>query len=148
MSVGPLDLDAGEEIELVYALVFARPGSNGLMSSVLRLQERVDSVQAIYSDLPEACNGAGSQVGMEERTDRGPVLFPVPAEDRLTLRLEVPGPVEFVVYDMLGVEFLRGRDTRDLVEIDLSELDQGLYLFHVAQGEVSHVVPFVKVTTR
>ncbi len=148
MSAGPVELDAGEEIELVYAFVFARPGSNGLMSSVLRLQERVDSVQAFYNDLPEACNGAGSQVGLEEHTDRGPIVFPVPAEDRLTLRLEVPGPVELVVYDMLGVECSRGRDTGDLIQIDLSELGQGSYLLHVAQGEVSHVVPFMKITTR
>jgi hypothetical protein len=71
-------------------------------------------------------------------------MWPIPA--RSVLRVEVPGHAAgvFEVFDMHGSVVLRGNSYRPIIDLDLSGLANGAFVFRWANDEVIRVARFVK----
>lgn len=139
MSSGPMTLEPGEHMDLLYAYVYARAGSGGATASVTALQARVDSIRAFAQTLPiwdvmetDGFNGQCIDyafLGINERSTEGSLrLYPVPTS--ASVQLDAPKELigaTLTLRDATGRVILQQRVLPDRNDIDVSRLAPGLY---------------------
>lgn len=143
-SSSTFQLDPGEVIDLVYAFIYARAGSGGPFASVAALQERTDSVRALFTGMNDGCNGAGSQVGMVDGMKEDIRVYPTPAQDQLHVQSAYLLGAVLTVMDTFGRVLIQQRSSGSLSSLDLTSLAPGEYLLRIVKGEERHVVPIMK----
>lgn len=139
MSSGPITLEPGEHVDLLFAYVYARAGSGGAFASVAALQARVDSVRAFAQtlpiwDVPENQPYAGmcvdhATIGIGEASaTRALTFYPSPADDiaHFAAPLALVGGV-LTLRDATGRIVQQQRIQADRNTIDLSGLAIGVY---------------------
>lgn len=138
MGSGPITLDPGEHVDLLFAYVYARAAGGGAFASVGALQARVDSVRAFAQslpiwDVPENQPYAGmcpsGVSGVPEAGSTGVLaLFPTPSSDlvRFTAPRSLVGGV-LTVRDGLGRVVMQQRVAADGNTLDVGGLANGVY---------------------
>ncbi len=140
VSTAPFTLMPSQQVDLVFAYVYARASSGGPQASVAALLDRVDSVRAFADSLPiwiyesafpGACDGiVEPQVGLLERVPTARLsLFPVPAHDQVQLHAKPSFNGELLmVRDATGRVVATHRLTSGLNTIDIATLASGVYV--------------------
>lgn len=138
MSAGPVTLEPGEHIDLLYAYVYARAASGGAFASVAALQARVDSVRAFASTLPIWNNfetewsgqcADYASLGLDDPSSAGELmLFPSPASTQVSF-IAPPALIggELRVRDALGRLVIAQRILPERNSIDIAALAKGVY---------------------
>ncbi|MCP4310801.1 MAG: T9SS type A sorting domain-containing protein [Bacteroidetes bacterium] len=84
-------------------------------------------------------------VGIEENTGAILNVYPIPADNHLIFELNLSEDGVISVYDLTGKQWIEKRISvrDDQVELDVSELGQGLYMYKVQTGDQVSVKSFV-----
>ncbi|MEO8589538.1 MAG: T9SS type A sorting domain-containing protein [Flavobacteriales bacterium] len=141
MSMGAFTLEAGQEMNLLFAYLYARASTGGALASVATLQERVDSVRAFalgflnWDDFNDISGLVGDCADYEFLgIHDGPVLspltlFPTPASDvvQFTAPRELVGGL-LSVRDATGRMVLQHRVVPETNIIRLEALSSGVYI--------------------
>jgi hypothetical protein len=61
-------------------------------------------------------------------------LFPNPARNLLTIETELQTGFDWIIYDIRGIELMKGLSTNSSYTADLSELSIGMYILKVVDG--------------
>jgi len=80
-------------------------------------------------------------LGVEEDTYLKGRIYPNPTSERLFINSTMAGDLRFSVYDLLGKKLIQGVMTTNR-SIDVSELNQGMYLLKIE--DISGVYKFIK----
>ncbi len=141
MSAGPYNLNAGESIELDFALVFARDYSGGPsahLNSVSLLKERIAEVQEFYEE----------SLGEEELEfpQKEVEIYPNPFADIITIKTYSNSQnLTYSVFDILGEELVSGTiQNKHQTQINLGKLNSGIYFIHISDGENSVTRKIIK----
>ena len=154
-SMGPITLEPGQHIDLLFAYVYARAASGGPLASVAALQARVDSVRAFANGLPlwntpvevfqGGCEGI-STTGVEEAQFIAELsLFPVPASE--TVRFQAPSTLvgaTLLLHDATGRTVHSQRVTTGLNAIDIAPLANGFYTCTVTATKARYTGRLIK----
>lgn len=154
-SMGPITLEPGEHIDLLFAYVYARAAAGGPAASVYALQQRVDSVRAFAQDLPlwgnaedvfqTACAGT-TITGLGARPQLQQLdLFPVPATE--LARFQAPSAFvggRIVVRDVQGRTVAAQRVVAGLNTVPLDGLARGVYACEITTPRARAVGRLVK----
>jgi hypothetical protein len=140
MSSGPITLEPGQHVDLLYAYVYARAATGGAIASVAALQARVDSVRAFTQTLPiwnvpeeDGFNGQCVDyltISVEEGMGLGQLMLaPSPAteEVRFTAPRQLVGGL-LTLRDATGRTIVQQRILPERNTIDVSALARGVYL--------------------
>jgi len=80
---------------------------------------------------------AGQSVGVEEQMIKGFNLYPNPATDRVTIRMEESSQYNVRVFDMTGKSLMNSKFDGQEYLMDISELKSGMYMLQISDGELS-----------
>lgn len=140
MSTGPITLEPGEHVDLLFAYVYARAASGGAIASVAALQARVDSIRAFAQTLPvwdvpenqpyAGMCAASAPNGVLEHGQRGTLMIhPSPASEEayFIAPMHLAGGM-LTLRDATGRTVLQQRIMPDRNSIDVSGLAKGVYL--------------------
>lgn len=140
MSTGPITLEPGEHVDLLFAYVYARAASGGAIASVAELQARVDSIRAFAQTLPvwevpenqpyAGMCAASAPYGVLEHGQRGTLMIhPSPASDEAYFfaPMHLAGGM-LTLRDATGRTVLQQRIMPDRNSIDVNGLAKGVYL--------------------
>ncbi len=142
--IGPILLQAGDDLCIDLAYVYARGASN--LNSVTLLKNRVDAVRAFYQNETNSCEGMFSSVNVEPKLLEASA-YPVPFDASLNLRFAASAEsTSYQLTDLQGRVMASGRLAAGETEYQLetSALNAGLYLLRLQQGRVSKVLKVVK----
>lgn len=156
MSAGPITLEPGQHMDLLYAYVYARATSGGAIASVGALQARVDSIRAFAQSLPiwnvsEESGFAGqcadyATIGLQEQMgSRMLSLSPSPAS--MVVNFVAPRELvggQFTMRDATGRVLYQQRVLPDRNTIDVSALAKGVYLCEAVARNVRYTGRIVK----
>jgi hypothetical protein len=141
---GPFTLHPGQEVELYYALTYARAGAGGPFASVASLQQRTDSVRAYFQALSPACSAQGSQVGIPELLPLNILVHPNPCTTEIAIAMNRPGQALVSIVDGTGRLVIGQRSLPANCTLDVSQLAAGLFMLIVEIDDVRRRMPFVK----
>ena len=145
-SVGPFTLQAGATQEIDFAYVYARATTGGNLASVTAMQNRIDSVKQKFTAGITPC-GCGSPNGINNLALNNTFSFyPNPASSELTVNYNgVAKSYSIKVYNALG-QLVKSVETitTDKSTVNISDLNTGVYLLNVFDGENSTTKRFVK----
>lgn len=162
----PLILDPGEEESLEICF---HPDSTGLFNDTLVIEDICSSVnilltgtaESIFSDSENKC-GSKLQFIIDKTNSNNFILFkpfPNPALDQVNINFVKPkvlydNEFEIRISDVFGktYEFIGNISiiennleyTVGLIEMDISKLVSGLYIFNISTGSESHTVRILK----
>lgn len=153
-SMGPITVEPGQHISLLFAYVFARATDGGPAASVYNLQQRVDSVRAFAQGLPiwnvfegsalfGGCSGSANAV--REIAVKELALFPVPATERVQFNATA-GLIggELLLRDAQGRVVLGQRVSAGLNSLPLDGLAKGVYVCEVTTARTRAVGRLIK----
>ncbi len=131
-STGPFALQAGEEICVDMAIVFARADTGNNLNSVLKLKERIQEVHAFYDSTSHSCERSSTTAISDIEAENQPfLLYPNPANRQLFLVLEEQAE-SISFYDLNGnlifSEKIQGVNARNW---DISEWPPAMYLAQI-----------------
>jgi hypothetical protein len=76
-------------------------------------------------------------VGLQEKKNEAPELYPNPAHDKLTIHLDGRNPnAEFSISTILGKEILKTRLNQTDNSISLLQITPGVYIYQVTSGQL------------
>ena len=91
----------------------------------------------------KVANGSSTTIARDdEKTDLTFSLYPNPVEDVLNIAMINNGKTTYRIYSMIGQEVKSGRLNK--TEISVSNLESGMYIFEVYDGEKTITKKFVK----
>ncbi len=126
---GPHQYNAGDTLNLDFALVFARDYEGDHISSVALLKERIQQVRDFYQQA----------LSVEEIKLETPVVraFPNPFVDQIFIRTSLEGEtINWTVVDVLGKVVAMGKTANQpQLQINLQHLDKGLYFLVLNDGK-------------
>jgi len=147
-STGPVTVNPGDTISVLYAQLIARGTDN--INSITKLRETADYIQQIYDE------NFQSVVSIKNISNEIPAKYelyqnyPNPFNPVTHLEFEIsnPGFVSLKVYDMLGKEIktlVNENKTagRYAVEFDGSNLPSGIYYYKMVAGKFSNTKDMV-----
>jgi hypothetical protein len=132
LSAGPYNLNAGESIEIEFALVFAR-AYTGLnlpnLNSVELLKERITEVQVFYNESLGEEEFQLPQMEVE--------IYPNPFDNFITIKSNIDSQnLSYSIFDILGEKVGLGKiQNNNQSQINLKKLDKGIYFIRVVDGE-------------
>jgi hypothetical protein len=140
-SMGPFNLAAGQEQDIVVAYVYARAISGGPAASVEALRLRTDSIRAFAETIPgllspgSPCDDLPTGIAGFSARGQKLQLYPNPATDQLMVSVPGTHPQGQVqVIDAHGALVL-SRSIKDAsTTLDVGMLAPGLYLVRVQDG--------------
>ncbi len=132
MSTGPYNFNAGESIELEFALVFARDYSGGdfaHLNSVELLKERISQVIDYYNNSFGVEEFPVPQMEFE--------IYPNPSNNFIII--ETTGNqqnLKYSIYNILGETLMSGiiKNTNQ-AQINLEKLNNGIYFIRISDGK-------------
>ena len=131
LSAGPYNLNAGESIELEFALVFAR-AYTGLnlpnLNSVELLKERIAEIHSFYNESLGEDEIQLPKIEVE--------IYPNPFSDFITIKSEINSQNHsYSVFNILGEEVVSGTvQNNNQSQINLKKLNKGIYFIRVSDG--------------
>jgi hypothetical protein len=147
IGTGPITLLPGQNVDLLFAYVYARADSGGAFASVASLQARVDSVHAFARTLPlwdlppsQAFGTCADylQLGVNSpSTVRRLALFPNPSSEQV--HFHAPRELEggrLTVMDATGRIAIVQQVGPGLNAIDVSQLPSGIYGYQATSGTI------------
>ena len=91
----------------------------------------------------KVANGSSTTIARDdEKSDLAFSLYPNPVEDVLNIAMINNGKTTYRIYSMIGQEVKSGRLNK--TEISVSNLESGMYIFEVYDGEKTITKKFVK----
>jgi hypothetical protein len=147
-SAGPFTFESGDTIELEVAYTFGRDyvdSLNNPWSSVVVMQERIDSIRSYYSNDLGPCGNFS--LGTERNTKSGTSMsvFPNPAQDMLYIKFSKQiNNAEYAIYDLLGKTIVNG-DVPVSGKMDISDMPKGIYILHVEDKKNTYHHKFIKM---
>jgi hypothetical protein len=138
ISSGPHQFNAGDTLNLDFALVFARDYEGDHISSVALLKERIGQVRDFYQEA----------LSVEETHQENPALkvFPNPFSGELVVETaSFSSTIDWSVVDMLGKTVSSGKvQNQPHLQLDLQYLRNGIYFLHLNDGEQVGTVNIIK----
>ena len=145
-AYGPFIFQPGDVREIDFAYVFGRATSGGNLASVTVMQERVDSVRQKFKNGITGC-GCTSLAGINNLSnDNSFSIYPNPSSDNITINFTSASKnISVKIYDATGklvknMENLKAGES----SITISELENGLYLINLQDGNNSVTKRFIK----
>ncbi len=132
VSAGPYALNAGEKVELEFALVVARAYS-GLnlpnLNSVELLKERIAEAKSFYEESLGEEELKFPQMEVE--------IYPNPFDDFITIKSGFNSKnLTYTVFDILGEMLISGTiQNKHQTQINLGKLNSGIYFIRISDGE-------------
>lgn len=136
-SIGPFTFKAGSCHKLDVAFVVGR-SFNNQVSAMDVLNQRVDTLRALFAKDSENF-GRYMATGVDELTQQ-PLSFsvwPNPAHDVVSIRLEANGPATVELIDLYGRTHLKQPLTNPLTSLQIGTLNAGFYLIKLTQGKTT-----------
>lgn len=146
-AFGPFTFQPGTIQEIDFAYVYGRATSGGNLASVAVMQDRIDSVRQKFNNGITGC-GCASLTGINNISQNENLLsiYPNPASENITINFSSTSKnISIKIFDATGrlvknMENVKsGKNT-----INVSELENGLYLINVNDGRSSVTKRFVK----
>lgn len=107
--------------------------TDGDISVCMNFQIFPDGVNGEMTEYDNYCEEAFVPLSVEETAVQPATLFPNPAEDEVTLRLDpTAGPAQVVVRNLTGQQVWQGTATQSQTELPVATLPDGLYLIEVS----------------
>ena len=145
-SYGPFTFQPGAVHEVDFAYVFGRATSGGNLASVVVMQDRIDSVRQKFNNGITEC-GCASLTGINNYENENSLsIYPNPASENITINFSSTSKnISIKIFDATGrlvknMENLKSGENT----INVSELENGLYLINVNDGRSSVTKRFVK----
>ena len=145
-AYGPFTFQPGAVEDITFAYVFGRATSGGNLASVTVMQERIDSVRQKFTNGIVGC-GCISMTGITDLSnDNSLSIYPNPANDNITINFTSTSKnVSVKIYDATGrlvknIANVKAGET----SISISELESGLYLLNLQDGNNSTTKRFIK----
>ena len=137
-STGPFTLLAGESVEMELAFVFGRDytGTDNL-SSIVVMQERVDSIRSYHANSFATTPCGGSIIGTKEivKETNDLSIYPNPFANQFLVSFKPSDKTTVEVYNLLGGRVLTQHITTHLTLLDLSNQPNGVYFVRVIDGK-------------
>lgn len=144
-SVGPFTLQPGAVNEIDFAYVYARAASGGNLASVTAMQNRIDSIKQKFDAgiIPCTCS---IQTGINTLSINNIFSFyPNPATSELTIKYHgLSKEYTIKIYDTTGKLVKQHSSSTDRSTFSVSELNNGLYLLNIYDGENAVTKRFLK----
>jgi hypothetical protein len=134
------EYDKNESTDLFYSLLATEDG--GFLQSGQAVNEETNSQDAWLLKVDSVgCTFPNCIVGMDEEEKTVMVdIWPNPTSEVLNLELQQQGMAEIMLYDMAGKLLVQKQTTQQREALDVSALDNGLYLLTVLQGDMKTTV--------
>ncbi len=136
-STGPFTFNSGEVIEMELAFVFGRDynGTDNL-SSLVVMQERVDSIRSYHANDFATTPCGGSIIGIKNEAIPSNLLsiYPNPFTNQFLVSYQPTNKTTVEVYSLLGQKVVSQQITQHLTLLDLSNQPNGVYFVRVTDG--------------
>lgn len=146
-STGPFTLLAGEIAQMELAFVFGRD-YNGTdnWSSLMVMQERVDSIRSYHANGFATTPCGGSIIGIKTEAVLSSVLtiFPNPFSNNFTINYEPISKTRVEVFSLMGIKIANQSIVQKQTILDLSNQPNGVYFVKVTDGSKILVKKVVK----
>jgi hypothetical protein len=129
------------------AFVFGRDYvDSSAWSSVLVMQQRIDSIRKYFVNDTTPCGGSFSSIAVLPQINPQIKIYPNPADNFINVELTaITGDATYVMYDIVGRKIgagvLKNSGTNNL---NISNLPKGLYFLNVSDGKNKMSKKFVK----
>jgi hypothetical protein len=134
LASGPFTFSAQEELHVTYAFLFARDLTrSGVAASVDSLKSNADIIRDFYFN-KNALFNCFNPLGIKKRNLQELTVFPVPANDYLTLK-DITGKSHYSFFSINGNLLKEGSFYTKEATIDLSSFDNGIYFLQVQNSE-------------
>jgi hypothetical protein len=139
ISHGPIQFNAGDTLNLDFALVFARDYEGDHLTSVALLKDRIQQVKDFYQEA----------LGVEEIHQDSPALkvYPNPFSDELFVETaSFSNTINWSIINMLGNTVSDGKaHNQPLLQLDVKNLRTGIYFLRISDGKQVGTSKIVKM---
>lgn len=141
-AVGYFTLAPGGITELVMAAVWARTDSGQNRGSVAKLLKSSDTLHTIFRN-----NFSSYSVGFNQSHTKSIKVYPNPFAEKL--HVDIPNKTNEIIllklYDLRGRKVLEKEyDPISTIKINTSDLEKGVYVLEVIQGNQKHTKKIIK----
>ncbi len=147
-SMGPFSMAPGGIYTFHMAYVFGRDYTGGgPQASINVMNERVDSIRSYFTNGMTPCGASLLLSNKEEKMETTSInVFPNPANTSITISLpSLEKNAGFEMYDITGKLCLKGRLVKEQNQIDISKLEEGLYLLKINNGITNYSKKVIKL---
>ncbi len=146
-SSGPFTFEPGAMEELDMAYVFGRNFiDTNAWAGVQVMQQRIDSIRKYFINDSTPCGGSFSALATVPKINKQLTIYPNPAEDFITVETSgIEGSLQYEIFDLIGKQVSKGvlKNSKQNV-INISNLQEGLYLLNVWDGRERYCRKFIK----
>ncbi len=146
-SSGPFTFEPSAIDELDLAYVFGRDYVNsGSNAGVTIMDQRIDSIRKYFINDTTPCGGSFSALATVPKINKQLTIYPNPAEDFITIETTgIEGTLQYEIFDLIGKQVSKGvlKNSKENV-INISNLQEGLYLLNVWDGRERYCRKFIK----
>lgn len=135
-TCGPIVFAPGDIQKLDLAFVFARNFSDtNATAAIPVMQQRIDSIRSYYKHDMTPCGESFSGIKPKENKDENLRIYPNPAHNFVTIEYANGQNAKYEVFSITGNLLKSGSmDKSGIQQLDLSGLQNGLYLIRVCNG--------------
>jgi hypothetical protein len=123
--------NSGDTIVMDIAYVWARTAPDTLTNGVAKLQLEVQEVKQFYDSLITSCHNSDVVSVLEQDGQISYEVFPNPVSDQVSFYLETPTSSTIHIYNTSGALVKYIESNLQKIELDLSALTAGLFLYTV-----------------
>ena len=146
-SAGSFTFEVGDTIEFEVAYVFGRDYVDSLnsWSSVIVMNERIDSIRSYYDNDLSPCGSFTLDLAEESGIGSSITIFPNPAKDMLTIKsVKSLKNVQYGIYDLLGKTIKKGYLPLS-GKLNIYEIPKGIFILKVEDLKHSYHQKFIKM---
>ena len=147
-SMGPFSITAGSIHSFQIAYVFGRDYSGGgPQASINVMNERVDSIRSYFTNGMTPCGASLMLASNETKLEAKSInVYPNPANESITISLSnLEKGARFEMYDITGKLCLKSQLVKEQNQIDISKLEEGLYLLKINNGITNYSKKVIKL---
>ncbi len=136
-SVGPFELNSGQEISIDIAFPFALDYEGNYLTSVDLLKERISLLQEYYDSDTTPCGGNFSGLEDNENNKIYLEVFPNPFRDKIFVTgLPQTGNCRYAIYDLYGRTMLSGSlNSKNSAMIETNNINSGFYILILTDND-------------
>ena len=141
-SIGPFNLNAGEEQTLDLAYIWARDYEGTAWSSALLLKQRAAYLKELFQNNPDFFAEVENIVGNDQKFQ----VFPNPASNKIRILLsDQNSGNDIFIFDSRGLlVFEKTNITKNNLEINIQHLSPGLYFIKLVSNMEIQTGTFIK----
>ena len=147
-SMGPFSITAGSIHSFHIAYVFGRDYTGGgIQASINVMNERVDSIRSYFTNGMTPCGASLLLSSKEGKLEAKSInVYPNPANESITILLpSLEKGARFEMYDITGKLCLKSQLVKEQNQIDISKLEEGLYLLKINNGITNYSKKVIKL---